>query len=158
MTSVKTASFMCLFALGLASCGPVPVYHKDNTSFAAFDQDLLSCQVQALRDAPVANEVRQEPPVYYPGRRICHDGSCYRTHGYWRSGRVYTVDTNEALRNRLERSCMAQKDYALVEVQRCPPGTVRPPKDALRRLLPPTADNCAISLKGGPRVLRPKPD
>ncbi|MBT8154392.1 hypothetical protein KMP13_10875 [Epibacterium ulvae] len=158
MAHLKPASFLCLLTLVTVGCGPVAVYHKDRTSFATLEQDLLACEVQALRDAPVANEIRQDPPVFHPGRRICRkDGSCYHTGGFWREGRIYTVDTNEGLRGRLAQSCMIRNDYTQIEAQRCPPGTVRPPKDALGRLVTPASDTCAISVKNGPRVLRPAP-
>lgn len=158
MAHVKPASFLCLLGFVVAGCGPVAVYHKDRTSFATLEQDLLTCEVQALRDAPVANEIRQDPPVFHPGRRICRkDGSCYHTGGYWREGRIYTVDTNLGLRKRLAQSCMIQEGYSQIEAHRCPPGTVRPPKDALGQLITPSQNTCAISVKAGPLVLRPAP-
>ncbi len=158
MAHLKLASFLCLLGIVAVSCGPVVVYHKDRTSFATLEQDLLACEVQALRDAPVANEIRQAAPVFHPGRRVCRkDGSCYHTGGYWREGHIYTVDTNKGLRSRLVQSCMIQNNYAQIEAQRCPPGTVRPPKDAIGRLTPPASDTCAISVKNGPLVLRPAP-
>ena len=158
MRMFRSTAILGILAGILLGCGPAEVYYKDATSFASLEQDLLACDVQALKEAPVANEIRQGPPIFYPGRRICKDGSCYHTGGYWREGRIYTVDTNAALRSRIAQSCMLQKNYSLIEAQRCPPGTVRPPKDALRQLLPPGPQNCAISVKGGPVVLRPTPE
>lgn len=157
MAYLKSASFLYVLGLVLAGCAPVPVYYKDRTTFAVLEQDLTACEIQALREAPVANEIRQDAPVYYPGRRVCRDGRCYHTSGYWREGRIYTVDVNASLRKRAETSCMVQKNYSVVEAQRCPLGTVRPPKGALHTLLPPTPENCAISVKNGPAVFRPAP-
>ncbi len=144
-------------ALCLASCGPVAVYHKQQTSFAELDRDLLQCQIGALRDAPVANEIRRSPPVFRPGHRICTADGCYTRPGYWIEGNIYTVDVNLDLRQRVEQTCMAQAGYTRLDAKRCPPGTPRPARAALGALNPATADQCAVSVVDGPYILRTPP-
>lgn len=105
--------------LGLAACGPLPVYYRADTAFGQQQTDELACAVKALKEAPVANEIRQRPPVYYPGGQYCSGGNCWTRPGYWVDGGIYTVDVNEGLRSRLEQSCMAQKGYQRLELPRC---------------------------------------
>jgi hypothetical protein len=111
--------------LSLAACGPVSVYYKDGGSVARQKTDLLSCKVDALEKAPVANQIRQAPPYYVPGRRYCRpDGSCYYSGGFFAGGELYSVDVNAGLRRDLRRQCMALLGYRPVEVPRCGNGTV----------------------------------
>lgn len=155
MVKKRTAHIMFALAAVLAGCGPVTVYHKPDASFAQLDRDLLSCQASALKQAPVANEIRQSPSYYRPGRRVCHDGNCYHTRGYWVRGEIYTVDVNRPLRLKLQRSCMIDNGYSEVEAQRCPAGTPRPKADSLGALVTPTGNECAVPVQNGPRVLQP---
>jgi hypothetical protein len=105
--------------LGLASCGPLPVYYNATRDQAHTSSDTLACQVKALNEAPVANEIRHRAPSYYPGTRHCSQGSCWSRPGYWVDGGSYTVDLNQGLRSRVEQSCMEQKGYSRVELPRC---------------------------------------
>ena len=104
----------------LTGCSPVSVYYKPNGVVTRKQSDLLSCQVDALSKAPVANQVRQGPPRYYPGQRYCgSDGRCRNHGGYWVSGEIYTVDVNASLRRDVEQQCMGQKGYQPVSLARC---------------------------------------
>jgi hypothetical protein len=110
-------------ALLLAACAPLRIYHKPGVPVPQWRSDTTTCEVQALRDAPVATQTRQEPPVFVPPRQICNSsGDCRLTGGYWYPGEIYTVDVNAGLRNRVETQCMAQRGYVPVEIPRCPDG------------------------------------
>ncbi|MBY6042732.1 hypothetical protein [Phaeobacter italicus] len=136
-------------AMLLAGCGPVPVYWKDGAEVSRRDADLLACEVEALKDAPVANQIRQRPPVFYPGREICRQGRCYRTAGYWEDGEIYTVDVNADLRKRVELSCMAAKGYQSVALKRCPQKLADQLATYQSRTLPPIGPaSCAIPQRG----------
>lgn len=139
--------------LSTAACGPVPVYYKQGAEVSRLQTDELVCQTQALKDAPVANEIRQRPPVFYPGRKVCHGGNCYYYPGYWAEGGIYTVDVNTPLRQRLERSCMAAKGYQQIALKRCTqrnPAAVPGP-----RLAPLSEAACAQRNRDGSVVIRP---
>ena len=82
---LKTAIFAATSALVLYACGPVSFYHKPGVEVARMQRDQTECQVRALKDAPVANQVQRGAPVYYPGRRICNAGSCYTQARFIRS-------------------------------------------------------------------------
>ncbi len=155
MVKQRTAHIVFALAAVLAGCGPVTVYHKPDASFAQLDRDVLECQTSALKQAPVANEIRQSPSYFRPGRRICEDGNCYHTSGHWVPGNIYTVDVNRTLRLRLQRSCMRDRGYSEIEARRCPAGTPRPNGDTLGRLVTPTGNECAVPVQNGPRVLQP---
>ncbi len=117
--------FLCVT---LAGCAPPAVYHQPGVSVARLQSDLLSCEVAALKDAPVANQIRRSPPVFIPSRRFCNsDGHCYHRGGYFAHGDVYTVDVNARLRNDLEDQCMTRKGYQSVALPRCTGAVVRTP-------------------------------
>lgn len=120
------AVFLTVFLL-LGACAPLRIYHKPGVPIARWQADTTRCEVNALRDAPVANQVRQEPPIYVPPRQVCYsNGGCRLYGGYWRPGQIYTVDVNAGLRNRVETLCMAERGYTPVEIPRCPDGlTIR---------------------------------
>ena len=107
---------------------------------------LLGSEVKALRDAPVANQIRQNPPVYYPGRTVCDAGGrCVQLPGRWVPGGFYTVDVNAGLRQRVETLCMAGKGYEPVELPRCSPAVREAaPVRATLRLPPLTSSACVI--------------
>ena len=132
-----------VLAAVLAGCGPVPVYYREGADVQRLKADTLSCQVSALEKAPVANEIRQRPPVYYPGGQYCRDGNCWSRPGYWVDGGIYTVDVNQGLRRRLEQSCMAKKGYQEVPLRRCTTAEVGQRLAGQSSRLPPlTGDAC----------------
>ncbi|AHD09672.1 hypothetical protein PhaeoP75_01961 [Phaeobacter gallaeciensis] len=136
---------------GLAACGPVPVYYRAGADVARRDADLLSCEVSALRDAPVATQIRQHPPIYRPGGEICRNGRCYHRAGYWEDGGIYTVDVNADLRERVEQSCMASKGYQSIALKRCPQSVADAVGTRRASSLPVlTETSCAIARRGQP--------
>ncbi|MBY6055227.1 hypothetical protein [Leisingera daeponensis] len=149
--SSTIAAGAVLLALTTA-CGPLPVYYKQGAAVSRLQSDELTCATQALKDAPVANEIRQRPPVYYPGRQVCHGSGCYFRPGYWADGGIYTVDVNKPLRQRLEKSCMAAKGYQQIALKRC----TRQDAAALPgpRLAPLTEASCAQRNRDGSTVIR----
>lgn len=127
----------------LAACAPVETFYKPGAEVARLQQDQLGCETRALRDAPVANQVRQDPPVYVPPRRTCDSaGNCTSYGGYWRAGQIYSVDVNRDLRGRLLQACMAERGYTRVQIPRCEAGLGA---SGQMRVLPElTAQSCAI--------------
>jgi hypothetical protein len=141
-----------LFAAGMAlvACGPLSLYYRPGVSVTRMQNDQISCEVGALKDAPVANELRQRPPIFIPGRQICGTGGCYTNRGYWVSGGSYTVDLNSDLRSRVETQCMSRKGYQPIDVPLCtgavkasfPPGQTQ----VLPKL---TQSTCAVRYDDG---------
>lgn len=129
--------------VALSACAPLSIYYKPGAEVAQLQDDQLRCETEALRDAPVANQTRQEPPVYVPPRRSCDSaGHCVTYGGYWQPGQIYSVDVNRDLRTRLTARCMAARGYTPVEIPRCDPG-VR--ASGQTRVLPPLSPrSCAI--------------
>lgn len=137
----------------LASCGPVSVYYKPGAPVAKLRDDALSCEVAALKDAPVSTVQRQTSPTFVPPRRICNgDGRCRTYGGYWEPGIIYTEDTNEDLRDRLEQRCMAQRGYTEIAVPRCTAGTRA---SGVMTVLPSrvTEQTCAVQSSDGALTL-----
>lgn len=136
--------------LVMSGCAPLSIYYKPGASVARMNDDTLACQVEALKQAPVANQTRQDPPIYYPGRQYCNSNGCYRTAGYWIPGRVYTVDTNLGLRTKLEQNCMAKRGYAPLSLPVCPSNVSSKVEPGATRTLPQISDNsCAIKNDDG---------
>ncbi|GAB4534102.1 MAG: hypothetical protein Tsb0024_03720 [Ruegeria sp.] len=117
---MKTVLTTCLILLAVAACGPLSMYYREGASVTRMQADTTECQVSALKEVPVANQVRQSPPVYWPGQTYCDGrGRCYRSPGWWEPGRVYTVDANKGLRDTVEAQCMARKGYRPVSLPPC---------------------------------------
>ena len=131
--------------LVLAACGPMSIYYRPGVSVSRMQNDTTNCQVAALKDAPVSTQIRQRPPIYFPGYPICNgDGSCYRTPGYWADGGVYTVDTNLDLRNRVVDMCMANKGYQPVSIPTCPEGVKSKVQTQVTTQLPTLSQNSCV--------------
>ncbi len=117
---MKTIPALLVCLMVLSSCGPLSLYYREGQSVARMQTETTECRVKALKDAPVANQIRQSPPVYWPGRSYCDRyGRCYRSPGWWEPGNIYTVDVNKGLRNTVEAQCMAQKGYRPVSLPPC---------------------------------------
>lgn len=114
-------ALVLLSSVGLAACDTsLTTFFKPGVSVSRLQTDQTRCEVDALKDAPVANEVRQRPPMYFPGRSVCNaGGQCWREPGYWVGGGFYTVDTNAGLRARVLDMCMADKGYKPVTIPAC---------------------------------------
>jgi hypothetical protein len=130
----------------LAACGPMSIYYRPGVSVTRMQNDTTNCQVAALKDAPVATQIRQRPPIFFPGRNICNaSGDCYVTPGYWADGGIYTVDTNQDLRNRVLDMCMAKKGYQPVTLPACPSSAKNSvPAVATTKLPTLTSKSCVI--------------
>ncbi|EEX10627.1 putative lipoprotein [Ruegeria lacuscaerulensis ITI-1157] len=148
---MKTLIGPLLLLLLASACGPLSLYYREGDTVARMQQETTQCQVQALKDAPVANQLRQGPPVYWPGRTYCDGrGHCYRTGGWWEPGRVYTVDVNEGLRNRVEAQCMARKGYRPVSLPPCKQAQKRSvPARRTTRLPPLGSNSCFVKFDDG---------
>ncbi|SFT50098.1 hypothetical protein SAMN05216236_102223 [Sedimentitalea nanhaiensis] len=150
-TAAMRAIFRIIVAgLALGACGPLSLYYRPGVSVSRMETDTTQCEVAALRDAPVANQIRQSPPIYFPGGRYCTGGGCYAAPGYWAGGGVYTVDLNSDLRQRVLDMCMAEKGYQPVSVPRCPEAVARQVPPAATRTMPVlTQGSCAVANKNG---------
>lgn len=143
------ASFLVL-GLTLAACAPLTIYHRTGVAVTRMQSDLLDCEIAALRDAPVASEIRQRPPVFVRGRKICRDSVCQFEPGYWLDGDIYTVDVNADLRKRSEGRCMARQGYQPVQVQLCRASVKASVVPQQTRVLPELSENaCAIRYEAG---------
>lgn len=146
--------------LTLAACAPLAIYYRPGVSVSRLESDTLACEVRALRDAPVANQIRHRPPVFIPGARICNaDGTCYERPGRWVSGGIYTVDVNAGLRQRVQDTCMAAKGYRPVSLPRCSAAVARSAPPAVTSVLPGLReDSCAIFNDDGSwQIVTPAP-
>lgn len=132
--------------LALMGCAPLEVYYREGVAVDKLRRDQTNCAVSALRDAPVANQIRRSPARYVPGRRVCDShGHCRYYGGYWIPGEIYSVDVNAPLRRTVERQCMADKGYAPVEIPRCPDSVRNAAPPTITRVLPQlTPETCII--------------
>ncbi|MDC0656759.1 hypothetical protein N6L27_01960 [Leisingera sp. SS27] len=152
MQRIFTATSGAVFLAFTTACGPLPVYYKQGAEVSRLQSDELACATQALKDAPVANQIRQHPPVFHPGRQVCHNGNCHYYPGYWSEGSIYTVDVNRPLRQRLEKSCMASKGYQQIALKRCTRSSAGTPIGP--RLAPLSEASCAQRNRDGSTVIR----
>jgi len=155
VVGMRTVCAVLVMMLTLSACTPAPVYYREGVSVAKMENDLLNCKVAAVKDAPVATQLRRGAPRYYPGYLRCsHGGHCYRTGGYFYPGEVYSVDVNAGLRNDLENRCMSRKGYAPVSLPRCRAGTAgsaAADQTAQTNTMPPLSQNsCVIDNTDGP--------
>lgn len=140
--------------LMLAACGPLTAFYKPGASVARLESDTLTCETRALGKAPIANEIRQRAPIFYPGHRYCVSNQCYYRPGYWADGGTYTVDINRQLRQRLAQSCMSDKGYRQVELKRCT-GQSNAATASTSGLLGPLDENsCAVRNRDGTVSIR----
>jgi hypothetical protein len=141
-----------LFALTvLAGCATgMSTYYAPGVSVSRMQTDTTRCEVQALKDAPVANQIRQNPPIFFPGSQYCNAAGCYYRPGYWVDGGIYTVDVNRNLRARVLDLCMAQKGYAPVSLPRCSGAVAAAAPRAQTQTLPAlTEASCVIRYDDG---------
>ena len=144
------ASAIIAAILTATGCAPLTLYYKPGAEVSRMQTDSLLCETQALKDAPVASEIRQNPPVFFPGRQICNGTDCYTGPGYWAEGSIYTVDVNRGLRTRIEQNCMANKGYQLTQLKICTPSIEQAAQPGQTTRLPSLSENsCAIRNKDG---------
>jgi len=147
---MKHIAHFALLGFVLSACAPLSIYHRAGVSVARMQSDQLNCEVRAVKDAPVANQIRQSPPVFVPARQVCNGAKCTVFPGYWEQGQIYTVDVNAGLRARVEGQCMAQKGYRPVEVKLCDSKIKALVAPGQTTVLPKLTDNaCAIRHQDG---------
>lgn len=149
-TMSKLLKFLVVFSF-VAACAPLSLYYRPGASVAQMQTDTTNCEVKALREAPVANQIRRSPPVYFPGTRYCDPrGRCYTSPGYWLDGPIYTVDVNASLRQRVTNQCMAEKGYRPASIPQCPQNVAAAAPAGTTTTLPTlTADSCVINNRDG---------
>lgn len=137
--------------LTLSGCLPLSTYYKTGVPVAQLQSDTTACEINALRDVPVATRIKTTPPRYIPPRKFCKpDGSCVQKGGHWIEGEVYSYDANKSLRGRAKAQCMAAKGYRPVEIPPCPDRIARSVPPAATKTLPTlTPSSCVIRNKGG---------
>lgn len=141
--AMRTAIAISTFVL-LIGCLPVSTYYAEGVSVQQLDRDDIACDVQALRDAPVANQTRQSPPQYV-SRRVCDAQGHCRDQGFWRPGEIYSVDVNASLRKRVKAQCMADRGYRPVDIPACPQGVAQAAPAGATEILPRLGPrSCAI--------------
>lgn len=104
----------------LVGCMPLDTYYKAGASVSRMERDRTTCEVRALRDAPVATQIRRAAPIFVPPERYCDsNGNCTVYGGYWEPGPIYTVDVNADLRERVQAQCMMDRGYVEVSLPPC---------------------------------------
>ncbi|WP_170557029.1 hypothetical protein [Ruegeria atlantica] len=149
---MKSVLHLLLPLTVLSACsGPLSLYYREGESVSRAQSETTQCQVQAVNQVPVANQVRQSPPTYWPGRTYCDGrGHCYRSPGWWQPGQVYTVDVNEGLRNQVEAQCMAKKGYRPVSLPPCKQSVKSQVPQARTTKLPPLGtQSCYVKFDDG---------
>lgn len=151
MVSMRLFCAFCIGFAVLASCAPLSIYHKEGAEVTRMQTDQLNCEIAALSDVPINNQIRQEPPIYIPARRYCNaSGHCYTHGGYFERGQIHTVDVNANLRRRAQQQCMAKKGYEPVTVPNCPSNVFRAAPKAETIVLPRLSEqSCAIKYQDG---------
>ena len=150
-------ALLAAFAV-VSACAPLRTYYKEGEQVAQLQTDQTRCEVAALKEVPVNNQIRYTPERYIPERQICNrDGKCVIDGGYWTGGESYTVDVNEDLRIRVTDQCMATQGYAKVEIPRCEGNVSQSMTPARTVVLPPlTTESCAIKNNDGSwRIVTP---
>ncbi|MBL4805809.1 MAG: hypothetical protein JKY31_00795 [Rhodobacteraceae bacterium] len=148
---MRTSLRIIIAGLTLAACGPLSLYYRPGVSVTRMQTDTTNCEVAALKEAPIANELRQRPPIFFPGSTYCDaSGYCTREPGYWIDGGVYTVDVNQDLRGRVADICMAKRGYQPVTLPACPSSVANSvPAAATVKLPTLTSNSCVIRYKSG---------
>ncbi|NOE25776.1 hypothetical protein [Ruegeria sp. HKCCD6157] len=148
---MKTLFPMLVPLMVLSSCGPLSLYYREGETVSRLQKETTQCQLKAVKEVPVANQIRQSPPTYWPGRTYCDGrGHCYRSPGWWQPGRVYTVDVNQGLRNTVEAQCMAQKGFRPVSLPPCKQNVKsRVPATRTTTLPPLNSASCFVKFDDG---------
>lgn len=134
-----------LSALTLTSCVPLDTYYKAGTSVSRMERDLTTCDVRALRDAPVATQLQRGAPIFVPPERFCDsNGNCRVYPGYWEPGPLYTVDVNADLRARVQMQCMMDRGYVEVSLPSCPSKVANATPPARTTVFPKLTENACV--------------
>ena len=139
------------------ACGPIIVYHNPNVTEGRMHNDLLDCEVAALKAAPVDLVTEKEPDTWIPEKKDCDKKCnkkgnckkvCKKTGGYWEPGDTYTYDANEDRRKKFEGQCMTQKGYQPVELPICTNVATDPVSTARSGRMPPLTENSCVVRAG----------
>ncbi|WP_353343917.1 hypothetical protein [Aquicoccus sp. SU-CL01552] len=142
---MRPAARLICSALFLVGCAPMSLYYQPGVSVARMQDDTTRCEVRALREAPVATQIRQSPPTFVPGRRICNPkGECHVRPGHWVDGPIYTVDVNAGLRARVTQLCMSEKGYDPVTLPLCPAEVRQATPPGVTRVLPRLTEGACV--------------
>lgn len=138
-------------ALTLSACAPLTLYHRAGVSVTKMERDTNACTVKSLAQVPVNTQIRQAPPRYVPGNRVCDaQGNCRSGTGYYLPGPIYSVDVNKNLRRQTERQCMADKGYAPVSIPPCTGAVAQSAVPGVTTQLPPLGPgSCVIRNQDG---------
>ena len=137
-------------AIGLAGCGPLPLYYKEGEQVGQIDATLTQCRVESLGKVPVAERRRYVPPVYANRTFRAEDGTHYTRRVLVQRGGFETYDANEDLREEVTDQCMATNGFQQVSIPTCSAGITRATTIRATEVLPTlTADSCAIRIRGG---------
>jgi hypothetical protein len=142
--TMKTGLWIFVAGLAVAACSPLSIYYRPGVEVSRMQADATRCEVEALKRAPVATQIRQNPPIYFPGNRYCTGTGCYYGPGYWVDGGIYTVDVNRDLRIRVQNLCMAEKGYQPVTLPRCPARIASAVTPAQTSTLPALSGNSCV--------------
>ncbi len=136
--------------LALAACAPLTIYYRPGVEVTRMQRDQTQCAVGALNQAPVAEQLRQRPPIFYPGGQVCNATGCYFTPGFWVDGGLYTVDVNANLRGQVEQQCMGDRGYQPVTLPLCNQSIKSQVAPRQTRTLPAlTEQSCSIRYDDG---------
>lgn len=139
-----------LVLVTLTACDTgLSTYYRSGVSVSRMQTETTRCEVAALKDAPVANQIRQRAPIYFPGSQYCGANGCYYRPGYWVDGGIYTVDVNSNLRARVLDMCMAQKGYQPVSLPACSAAVAKAAPPRATTTLPTLSEtSCVIRYEG----------
>ncbi len=138
-----------VYSLLLTSCTALSIQYKEGEKVSRMSTDLASCKASALKQLPEDTRIRYRPPVYlngYPGH--------YPYYGYSRPERY---DANEGKRNIAVNQCMADQDYAMVNIPACTTDVAGTTRIQSTDIMPALTENsCSIRLKsGGWQIVNP---
>lgn len=138
-----------LFAL--VGCTERSLWYLQGVSIDQRNRDVLACEVQATRDAPVATQLTQGPQRFIPATSRCHmeylNGFAHREvcvtqPARWEAGDITSVDVNAGLRKRVYAQCLADKGYQRISLPKCD----TTPAQVSTRLPHLTEASCAVDL------------
>lgn len=154
----KPALALALTA-ALSGCTPLSLFYKEGIAVNRMQSDEVNCEVRALRDAPVQNEVDITPAIRVPPSETCDAaGNCTVTPGYTIPAQVHVIDVNFALRLRVTKACMLNQGYQRVTIPACSQRISKAAPTAATRTLPQLgANSCVIRNRGGSwQILNPQ--
>ncbi|MDQ7070311.1 MAG: hypothetical protein Q9M48_06175 [Rhodobacterales bacterium] len=145
--------------LVLASCASLSLYYKEGVPVNRMQSDEINCEVRALKDVPVQNEVEITPAVRVPPSETCDArGNCTVTPGYTIPAEIEVIDVNIGLRERVAKQCMLDQGYQRVTIPACSSSLSNSVPTAKTLTLPKLGSNsCVIRNRGGSwQILNPQ--